>query len=129
MKYIIILVALVVVLGLYSFLKNKKSNMPSHDSIHNINATELKNIISKDSSVQFIDVRTALECSRGYIKPAVNIDYMSKGFVEKFNIYKKDEPLYLYCRSGNRSRKAAQLLAEEGFTEIYDLEGGIAHWN
>ncbi|VAV83833.1 hypothetical protein MNBD_BACTEROID02-1730, partial [hydrothermal vent metagenome] len=35
---------------------------------------------------------------------------------------------YLYCRSGGRSRKAAKILAEMGFKEIYDLKGGYMAW-
>jgi rhodanese-related sulfurtransferase len=38
------------------------------------------------------------------------------------------KPVYLYCRSGNRSGKAANLLAKMGFTEIYDLKGGYMSW-
>lgn len=41
----------------------------------------------------------------------------------------KEKPVYIYCRSGGRSGKAAKQLADEGFTEIYDLDGGILEWN
>jgi rhodanese-related sulfurtransferase len=129
MKFLIIFIALVFLLGLFSFVKNQKGNGIHHPAIRSINEAQLKERISQDTSMQFVDVRTALEYSKGHIKPAVNIDYMSKGFVAQFNSYNKEEPLYIYCRSGKRSGKAAMRLAEEGFTEIYDLEGGILEWN
>lgn len=129
MKVIIIFIALVLLLGLFSFVKNQRGSKTNHPAIHSINTNQLKEEISKDSTLQLVDVRTAMEYSRGYIKPAVNIDYMGKGFVEKFTAYDKEKPLYLYCRSGNRSGKAAARLAKEGFAKIYDLKGGILQWN
>lgn len=45
--------------------------------------------------------------------------------------FKKLDPskaVYLYCRSGNRSGKAAKLLVSLGFNEVYDLRGGYASW-
>ena len=51
-------------------------------------------------------------------------------FSLNFSIRKldKNEPIYLYCRSGKRSAKAAQILKEMGFKEIYDMEGGFLNW-
>ena len=41
----------------------------------------------------------------------------------------KNKELYIYCKSGNRSGKAARKLKELGFTKVYDLRGGISNWN
>ena len=41
----------------------------------------------------------------------------------------KSKELYIYCRSGNRSGKAAKKLGKMGFAKVYDLEGGIINWN
>ena len=40
----------------------------------------------------------------------------------------KDEPVYIFCRSGNRSQKARQIMLEHGFTQVYDLDGGYNAW-
>ena len=40
----------------------------------------------------------------------------------------KEKPVYLYCRSGKRSASAAEKLKEAGFTEVYNLKGGILAW-
>jgi rhodanese-related sulfurtransferase len=76
-------------------------------------------------NVQLVDVRTPLEYKNGHLKNAINIDFFSEKFDSEFNKLNKEKAIYLYCRSGNRSRKAANKLATMGFIEIYDLEGGI----
>lgn len=79
-------------------------------------------------SVQLIDVRTATEFNSGHIKNAINIDYFTKDFSQRMIQLNKEKPVYIYCRSGNRSSKAGNLLVELGFTEIYDLKGGYLRW-
>ena len=95
--------------------------------------TVLTKQIFKDSitghDVQLIDVRTPEEFSKGHIKNAKNIDFLEPGtFTEKFQKLKKDRPLYIYCRSGNRSGQASKKLEQMGFQEIYDLDGGYLNW-
>ena len=81
------------------------------------------------SNVQLVDVRTPEEYAAGYIKDAVNIDYYDEEhFKETFENFDKSQPLYLYCQSGGRSQKAAAILVDLGFEEIYDLEGGYLNW-
>ncbi len=81
-----------------------------------------------DGNVQLVDIRTSLEYSRGYIGHAMNIDFYSPGFFKEFQSLDKNRPVYIYCRSGIRSRKAAEKLALLDFKEIYDLKGGIKNW-
>ncbi len=78
--------------------------------------------------IQLIDVRTPKEYEGGHIENATLIDYFSSNFKETLLTLDKEKPLYLYCRSGGRSRKAAKILAEMGFKEIYDLKGGYMAW-
>lgn len=78
--------------------------------------------------VQLVDVRTPREFKNGHIKNAINIDFFSRKFDSEFNKLNKDNAIYLYCRSGSRSRKTAKKLFNLGFTEIYDLEGGILNY-
>nr|WP_240961605.1 rhodanese-like domain-containing protein [Nonlabens sp. Ci31] len=93
-----------------------------------LSTTEFKQGISKDS-VQLVDVRTALEFQSGHIKGALNIDFLkSNQFLEDVHKLDKEIPIYLYCRSGGRSNKAARQLISLGFKEIYDLQGGYLGW-
>ena len=82
------------------------------------------------SDVRLIDVRTPMEFSQGNISGSVNIDFKNEQeFLNYFNELDKTEPVFLYCRSGNRSRKSTDKLINLGFSKIYDLEGGFIEWN
>lgn len=78
---------------------------------------------------QLIDVRTIEEFGEGHLKNAKNICVTDDDFKEKVAKLNRDEPVYLYCRSGKRSARAGEILREMGFTEIYDMDGGILKWN
>jgi len=79
--------------------------------------------------VQLVDVRTSKEYNGGHIKNAVNIDFFKGAdFKKSFEKLNRDEPVYLYCRSGARSQKAARRLVDMGFSKIYDLKGGYMRW-
>ncbi|WP_248395906.1 MULTISPECIES: rhodanese-like domain-containing protein [unclassified Bizionia] len=88
---------------------------------------EYKTQIEK-GKVQLVDVRTPNEYNSGHIKNAKNIDFFATSFESQFEKLNKEKPLYIYCRSGARSRKAASKLSAMGFTEIYDLKGGYLNW-
>lgn len=79
--------------------------------------------------VQLVDVRTKKEFDSGKIEGAINIDYFEKdNFITVFEKLNKNQPVYLYCRSGRRSQASAILLENMGFKEIYDLKGGFIAW-
>ena len=93
-----------------------------------LGVTDFKEVVvGKD--VQLVDVRTPKEYQEGFIDDAINIDYMNpNSFKEEFIKLDNSKPLYIYCRSGNRSQKSVPLLKELGFTEIYDLKDGYNAW-
>jgi len=83
----------------------------------------------KPKNTQLVDVRTANEYNGGHIKNALNIDFFNAGnFQKEFEKLNKEQPVYLYCRSGARSQKAARKLINMGFSKIYDLKGGYNSW-
>lgn len=99
------------------------------DAISRIDAPAFKEAISRKKDLQLVDVRTPYEYNAGYIDNAFNIDYFKQAvFRSSFNAFDKEKPLYVYCRSGNRSQKAAAILAEIGFKNIIDLKGGYIAW-
>ncbi|WP_339888573.1 rhodanese-like domain-containing protein [uncultured Flavobacterium sp.] len=83
----------------------------------------------KESTSQIVDVRTSEEFAEGHIQKAVNIDVNSADFITKIATLDKEKPVMVYCRSGGRSAKAAGILKENGFKQVYDLDGGIIDWN
>lgn len=100
---------------------------PANENTVLLSPEEFKEHISK-KKVQLVDVRTPREYKASHIKGAKNIDFYSGNFASEFNKLNKNKPLYIYCRTGSRSRHASNKLADMGFTEIYDLQGGIVRW-
>lgn len=91
-------------------------------------ATMKAEVIGND--VQLIDVRTPQEYEAGHIDDALNFDIKNlQLFEEQIETLNKEEPVYLYCKMGGRSARAAQLLKEKGFTKIYDYAGGYDEWS
>jgi len=78
---------------------------------------------------QIVDVRTSAEFSEGHIANAVNMDVTSDDFESKIATLDKEKPVMVYCKSGGRSAKAASILKENGFKQVYDLDGGMIGWN
>ena len=81
-----------------------------------------------DKNVQILDVRTPEEYSENHIPGAININVNGDDFLAKADsLLSKEKKVALYCRSGNRSKKATAILSEHGF-EIYELEKGFNAW-
>jgi rhodanese-related sulfurtransferase len=97
------------------------------DKIKKITAEELGTAL-KDT-VQLIDVRTPAEFKQGHIKGALNIDVTDASFEKDLEQLNKNKPVYIYCRSGQRSNTAAKKMAQAGFDTLYDLKGGINNWD
>jgi rhodanese-related sulfurtransferase len=101
----------------------------SSDAISVLNKTQFAEAI-KGQDVVLIDVRTPEEFAQGAIKGSVNIDFFNQqAFIKQISSLDKNKPVYLYCRSGNRSMKAARQLVSLGFEKVYDLAGGYMAWS
>lgn len=103
------------------------SRSSENNNIQVLDILEFK-LQTQNKNVQLIDVRTPKEYNLGHIQNAVNIGLSESNFVQEFNKLNKVEPVYIYCRSGARSRQCSIKLAEMGFTNIYDLKGGILNY-
>lgn len=80
----------------------------------------------ENDDITLIDVREVEEYEGGHIEGAVNAPLSTLNETEL--PYAKDDPIYIICRSGNRSAQAARLLNDRGYTEIYDVTGGMIAW-
>jgi thioredoxin len=85
--------------------------------------------IKTTENPQILDVRTPDEFESEHIDNAINVNWNSDDFTAKAIAYDKTKPVFVYCLSGGRSKKAAAKLQELGFTNVYELEGGILNWN
>jgi len=75
-----------------------------------------------------LDVRTPGEYAAERIVGAVLLDYRSPSFRRELANLARDATYLVYCRSGNRSAGAVEVMAQRGFTRIYELAGGILAW-
>lgn len=91
-------------------------------------AKEYHKQISKTDNIQLIDVRTSSEYTQGNIPNSQNWDFLNGDFEKNLDKLDKDKAVYIYCASGNRSGKAANILEDKGFKEVYDLRGGYTSW-
>jgi rhodanese-related sulfurtransferase len=115
---IIVVLVLIGAIGLF-FVVSSPDN--SSDAEASITMASINTDIT--TGAQLVDVRTPEEFSDGYIEGAVNLplDSIKAG---QYPSVSKDSTVYVYCRSGNRSAEAANILKNAGFTDVIDL-GGI----
>lgn len=97
--------------------------------MEHIDAKTFKEKITSDSEGVIIDVRTPEEEIEGTIENSININIMQADFSEKIKNMEKGKNYYVFCRSGGRSASACEFMEENGFTNTYNLIGGIKAWN
>jgi len=75
-----------------------------------------------------LDIRTPEEFAAGHLAGAINIDYYASDFEQQLGELDRDVPYVMYCNSGNRSSNALPVMDSIGFSEVYELDGGIQAW-
>ncbi|MBA3900557.1 MAG: thioredoxin fold domain-containing protein [Bacteroidetes bacterium] len=90
---------------------------------------EFESKMNTTNDFQLIDVRTSEEFSENRIENAANMDYYDERFKSHAELLDKSKPTFVYCKVGGRSNEAVMILLKEGFTEIYELKGGIMAWD
>ena len=81
-----------------------------------------------DNEFELIDVRTVEEFQSGHILGAINIDFSSLDLLDEINEIDTYSNLIIYCRTDNRSRKSAKILADNKYKNVYVIKGGIDEW-
>ena len=100
------------------------ADSPAYERISQEEAAE---IMTSQEDYLILDVRTPEEFAQGHIPGAINIPNEDIGTEPIEALPRKDQPLLVYCRSGNRSRQASQKLADQGYTKVLEF-GGINTW-
>ena len=93
----------------------------------NITAEEAKQIMDSEEGYIILDVRTQEEYDQGHIPGAIVIPHEEIGEKAEEVLTDKDQLILVYCRSGRRSKIAAEALVELGYTNIKEF-GGIIDW-
>ena len=88
-----------------------------------------KSKLKSEKDFLIIDVRTAEEFEELRIPESINIDfYNPQNFIQELEKLDKSKSYYVYCRTGSRSANTCELMKEMGFTNSYNLLGGITEW-
>ena len=93
----------------------------------NITAEEAKKIMDTEEGYIILDVRTQEEYDQGHIPSAIVISHEEIKEKAEEMLTDKDQLILVYCRSGRRSKIAAEALVELGYTNIKEF-GGIIDW-
>lgn len=75
-----------------------------------------------------LDVRTPTEYHSGHLPEAQLLDFRASDFRQRVKRLNRDQPVMIYCAAGGRSSAAVDILHGLGFTEIYELQGGLTSW-
>ena len=92
-----------------------------------VSAADAAALMESESDYIILDVRTQAEYDEAHVPGAICIPNETIGTEEIPALPDKDQLILVYCRSGNRSKQAAQKLAEQGYTNIVEF-GGILSW-
>ena len=95
----------------------------------NVSVSEFQELTKDRTEAILLDVRTPNEVAQGIIEDAIVIDFYDKKFKGKVDKLDKSKPILIYCRSGRRSGIDMSTLRELGFSEVYNLQGGIIEWD
>jgi rhodanese-related sulfurtransferase len=96
-----------------------------------ISVAEAYNLIqaNKDNSnFEIIDVRTPDEYAAGHLENSTLIDFNAANFKTEIDKLDRAKTYFLYCRSGNRSGQAQEIMEGMGFLSVYNMKGGITDW-
>ncbi len=122
-KYITISIALVAVL-----ISSCTSGQSSSATKTNLSATEFADKIKELPTAPILDVRTPDEFSKGHLQNALNYDWNGSEFAKQIAALDKSKPVFVYCLSGGRSSAAASKMRSDGYTQVYEMNGGIMKW-
>ena len=110
----------------------KGSNHASESSaqaiMKNLSVDEFKGAMDTLKKGIVLDVRTPGEYKSGHVPGAVNIDWNGSAFNDEVSKLDKSQTVLIYCLSGGRSSAAMQRMKSLGFTEVYNMRGGISAW-
>ena len=98
------------------------------DTYLQITADEAAELMAEETDYILLDVRTEEEYATEHIPGAICIPNETIGDSAPAELPDKDQTIFIYCRSGNRSKDAAEKLVRQGYTHIIEF-GGINDWN
>ncbi|MDY4542819.1 MAG: rhodanese-like domain-containing protein [Candidatus Ventricola sp.] len=101
---------------------------PSAGTYHQITAQEAAELMESETGYIVLDVRTPEEYAGRHIPGAINVPNETIGSTAPEQLPDREQLILIYCRSGNRSKQAADKLVALGYTNIVEF-GGISSWS
>lgn len=98
-----------------------------HNTYRRITMDEAVTVMAQETGYIILDVRRPDEFAAGHIPGAINVPNESIGTAEIPELPDKNQLIMVYCRSGRRSKEAAEKLVKLGYTNIVEF-GGILDW-
>jgi rhodanese-related sulfurtransferase len=105
-----------------------ESNMMPTKAIPTITPHELAERKSRGQAIHLIDVRTPVEYEEVHVQFAQNVPLDRLNPMNVLAGHKREEPLYVICRSGNRAAKACEAIFDSGFDNVVNVAGGTQGW-
>lgn len=109
-------------------LRNIFGRTSANAAYENIDVATFKQLKKEHPKAVILDVRTPAEYGQGNIQGSKNLNFFDPNFGQAISNWDKEQVYLVYCRSGNRSAQACNLLAKQGFQKLYNLRGGIGAW-
>jgi rhodanese-related sulfurtransferase len=98
-------------------------------AIETISAADASALLaSAPAGLVVLDVRTPEEFASGHLAGAAGLDFYAATFADDLSALDREVPYLLYCRSGNRSGQAREMMRSLGFAEVHEIAGGINAW-
>jgi rhodanese-related sulfurtransferase len=92
----------------------------------NVSVEEASNLIAEKSDLVILDVRTQSEFNDGHIEGAILIPHFE--LADRLDELDSENEILVYCRTGNRSSTAYEILKTNGFDKLYHMNDGITSW-
>ena len=124
---LLIIIAIIIIIGVVCIMNRKEKNIENEVIIKHVSMNDIVQIMEENENYIILDVRTQAEYNQGHIPNAICIpnETIDENVVNK--LPDKNQMILVYCRSGNRSKQAAEKLKKLGYTNLIEF-GGIIDW-
>jgi len=133
MKKIMLSLTSVLLISLYACSGNSNPTATTTEIVQqkevivDLNVSQFNDLMTTEKGT-VLDVRTPEEWAEGTISNAEKMNFYDADFSQQIEALDKTKPVFVYCKKGGRSAGAAEVLRDNGFTKIYNLDGGITAW-
>lgn len=124
---LLIIIVIIIIIGVVFKMNKKEKSIENEVVIKHVSMNDIVQIMEENENYIILDVRTQAEYNQGHIPNAICIpnETIDESVVNKLS--DKNQMILVYCRSGNRSKQAAEKLKKLGYTNLIEF-GGIIDW-